>query len=80
MTDHSEIDQAILAVCSVYWRKVAMVVATAEQQLAEREDRNEFLDLIGLRVIALVEAGNLQGAGDLHNWRRSEVRFAPKLQ
>lgn len=42
--------------------------------------RDELLDGIGERVQALVEAGRLEGAGDLSNWRHSEVRLPPDAQ
>ena len=31
----------------------------------------------GERIAALVAAGKLEGAGDISNWRFSEVRLAP---
>jgi hypothetical protein len=34
-------------------------------------------EIIAARIIALAEAGRIEGAGDLRMWRHSEVRLRP---
>jgi hypothetical protein len=34
-------------------------------------------EIIAARIIALAEAGRIEGAGDLRMWRHSEVRLPP---
>ena len=34
-------------------------------------------EIIGARIVALAEAGRIEGAGDLRMWRHSEVRLRP---
>jgi hypothetical protein len=85
------IDDTIKSVVRPQWLKVAMIVGRAEKALEGRvppvdlrltkheqaSARDEFLDVIAARIQALVEAGKLEGAGNLSNWRHSEVRLPP---
>jgi hypothetical protein len=87
------IDEAVLSVAGHRWRKVAFVVVETERilegQLSELdrkplttspEERDAFLDVIAQRVLWLVEAGQLEGAGSLSRWRHSEVRLPDRAQ
>ena len=69
------LDAAILAVVHERWRKVAFVIGrllTTIDGLSEEQ--------IAQRIYALVEAGRLEGAGDLKKWRYSEVRLPDRIQ
>ena len=82
------IDTTIMSVVRQQWLKVAMIIGKAEEILERRgfsadlalteqeqaKARDEF-DAITERIWALVEAGKLEGAGNLSNWRHSEVRL-----
>jgi hypothetical protein len=88
------IDYTIMSVVRPQWLKVAMIVARAEKalegrvppvdlRLSEQEQvaaRDDFLDAIAARLQALVDAGRLEGAGNLSNWRHSEVRLPREAQ
>lgn len=73
-SDIDAIDQAILSLCEVHWRKVAYVVGFAMDVHPDR-----YLDIpdyyYGMRVRALVEAGVLEAQGNLRRMRFSEVRL-----
>jgi uncharacterized protein DUF3658 len=69
-----QIDDAILAVARKRWQKVAMIIATIVQRRNEEATDEEY-DLVGLRIIALVDNGRLEGRGNLSDWRHSEVRL-----
>jgi hypothetical protein len=74
--DHiSLIDGALLAECASSWRKVARVVGYAWKSLnPEREDVP--LGYLVQRVIALVDAGELESQGDVRYIRSSEVKLS----
>lgn len=86
------IDEAILSVVERRWRKVAMIVAHAEDILDEQRwgvehgatpddgDRDNRGEAIAERVRWLVETGRLEGVGNLSRWRHSEVRLPPDAQ
>ncbi len=69
-----DIDLALLADCASSWRKVARVVGTAMRQL-----RTRFPEIpdryYAQRVVALVEAGQLESEGNLNYMRFSEIRL-----
>jgi hypothetical protein len=69
------IDAALLAHAGKRWLKVARVVGDALEagQFDAWEDAH--LHLHVRRVIALVQAGALEGKGNLHKPRWSEVRW-----
>ncbi len=67
----SEIDEALIANVGQRWRKVAMVLALAAEQLA-----SDNFDLLAERLQLLVAGGQLEAQGDLSRWRHSEVRLA----
>ena len=72
----SEIDDAILAVVQPSWRKVAMIIAQAADNLGDDLPNDETgLNLIADRIAALVRDGRLVAQGDIANWRSSEIRL-----
>ena len=85
------IDAAILSAVGKRWLKVARIISDAEKLLEgkipginrnpqnEEEDAESEKSLFAIerRIQALVDAGRLEGAGDLSNWRHSEVRLPP---
>jgi hypothetical protein len=85
----ASIDAAIMSVVRPQWLKVARIVSDAETALEGRtpqvgpgltdeeqaEARDALLDAITERIEALVEARRLEGAGNLSNWRYSQVRL-----
>jgi Protein of unknown function len=56
------------------WRKVARIVGTA-QMACEARSLPISGQVIAARVRALVDAGALEGVGNLRRWRYSEVRL-----
>lgn len=70
-----DIKEAILSNCRPKWLKVARVIYDTRVQLA-LPDNDESDDLIAQQLTDLVEKGELNAAGDLSNWRASEVRLA----
>jgi Protein of unknown function len=71
----SEIDEAILSVTVTFWRKVALVIASAREILGNTVPNDEAgLDLIAKRIEALTHDGRLSSQGDIKKWRFSEVR------
>ena len=74
-----------MAVVSAHWRKVAMVIVQAANQLGwtvssgrgwavESDEADEHLVQIAQRLAALVADGQLEAQGELARWRYSEVR------
>ena len=63
----SEIDRQILALAELDWRKVAAIIG----HFAD----DGTLDLAGDRIIALIEAGELEVQGNPRLWRYSEIRL-----
>jgi hypothetical protein len=56
------------------WRKVARIVGRA-QMVREARSLPISGEVIAARVRALVDAGTLEGVGNLRRWRFSEVRL-----
>lgn len=72
-----EIDSLILANVGERWTKVAMaIVRVAEANDPARLFEDEDHQYIASRIRSLVEMGQLESAGDLNEWRFSEVRVA----
>jgi hypothetical protein len=67
---NDELDTLLLAEAKGRWQKVAMVIAHAMTPYAAWDEER-----VGSRIVALVDTGWLEGAGDLRNWRFSEVRL-----
>lgn len=72
-----EVDETLLGVCGPSWKKVASVVGTASTQVCEQLDEIP-VGYFAQRVKSLVEAGRLEGQGNLDYMRYSEVRLAAK--
>ena len=70
----AEFDKVILSTLHPQWRKVAAIVTRVV-------DRYEHLgpaitcEMVAARLQALSEADVIEGIGDLHKWRYSEVRL-----
>ncbi|MHA7820151.1 MAG: hypothetical protein ACX930_10945 [Erythrobacter sp.] len=75
---NAEIDKAILESCDLQWRKVAAIASRVD-------DRTGILNkwwgerLVTKRLRALVRHGHLHAAGNIYNWRASEIRLAPMV-
>lgn len=72
----TDLDAAILAELTSRSQKVARVIGKVEKRCKALKTRNR-LEIIGARIVALAEAGRIEGAGDLRMWRHSEVRLRP---
>jgi hypothetical protein len=69
-----DVRKAILSNCQSKWLKVARVIYMARQQLS-LPDNDESYDLVAEQLTRLLEDRELEGIGDLSNWRHSEVRL-----
>jgi hypothetical protein len=72
----ADIDAAIFDVLTPKLQKVAMVIGKAFQR-CEGFPVPVSTEMLGARIVALAEAGRIEGAGDLRMWRHSEVRQRP---
>jgi hypothetical protein len=72
----ADIDAAIFEALTAKLQKTAMVVAKAFQR-CEGFPVPISTEVLGARIVALAEAGRIEGAGDLRMWRHSEVRLRP---
>ena len=70
-----EVREAILNACRQQYSKVAVVIGRASKQLGRNDD--EIYELVAQQIAKLVEDGHLQAAGDVSQWRHSEVRLPP---
>ena len=66
------LDALLLAQAKLSWQKVAMIVAKA-MSIHDTLDSDRAVT----RIAALVDAGKLESAGNVRNWRFSEVRLPP---
>jgi hypothetical protein len=74
--NEAEIDEAILAVTQVRWRKVAMIIAKATDELGTKLPQGLGGNvLVARRIKALVLDGRLVAQGEVGKWRNSEVRL-----
>ncbi|APP74522.1 DUF3658 domain-containing protein [Xanthomonas vesicatoria] len=73
----SAIDAFITAAVDTQWQKVALLIARAltDEQL-NLADVQDATDHIAQRIACLVRSGRLEAAGDVSDWRHSEVRLA----
>lgn len=76
---NAQLDALILEVVQPQWRKVAMVVATVGKH-CEQQSLLFNSGEVASRIAMLVQNGRLEGAGDLSNWRFSEVRLPPAIE
>ena len=73
VADVEAIDGAILAQLSGRWQKTAMVILRAMDAYQDRYD--EIPDIFyGQRILALCSAGLIEAAGDVCQFRFSEIR------
>ena len=70
----SEIDDAIMASAGRRFLKVAMVVVRAADNLG-LPDTTDSSEIVANRLYRLVAHGRLLAAGDVTQWRHSEVRL-----
>jgi len=70
----ADLDALIFPELARSWRKVARVVGHAKEA-CEARSLPFSMDVIAARVRALVEAGAIEGVGNLSMWRHSEVRL-----
>ncbi len=71
-----DIDAAISEALTLEWQKIAMVIARALPRCQELAVAIS-TEMLGARIVALVEAGRIESAGDPRMWRHSEVRLRP---
>jgi Protein of unknown function len=72
----ADLDALIFHELAQNWRKVARVVGRAKDACDDRSLPIS-VEAIAARVRALVEAGTIEGVGNLSMWRHSEVRLIP---
>jgi hypothetical protein len=72
----ADIDAMIFELLTPRLQKVAMVIAKALKRCEELA-LPVSAEIFGARIVALAEAGRIEGAGDLRKWRHSEVRLRP---
>ena len=65
-----DLDKLLLAAATARWQKVAMVISKA---VGTYETLDE--ERLTRRILALTDLGTLESAGDVNNWRFSEVRI-----
>jgi Protein of unknown function len=70
----AQVDQIIFSVMLPQWRKMALMVGDAFVRCKEVGVPISD-EVVAARIQALVEAGRLEGDGDLRKWRHSEVRL-----
>lgn len=75
MDINESIDAAILSAASPSWLKTAMIIARAKSTLDASGVAAEY-EAIAERLYGLAEQGALDVAGDIENWRHSELRLA----
>lgn len=69
-----DIDAAIAEALALEWQKTAMVIARALPRCQEIAVAIS-TEILGARIVTLVETGRIDGAGDPRMWRHSEVRL-----
>lgn len=74
-----EIDEQILAVCEERWRKVALVVAKSLYATG-LDDKPWAGRTFTRRLFILAKKRQVEIAGNIYNWRASEVRLTPKSE
>lgn len=68
-----DVDALLLTHAKTSWQKVAMIIGKAMGDSKSLDS-----DRAGERLAALVADGRLESAGDIGNWRFSEVRLPSK--
>jgi len=72
----ADIDAAIFEALKPRLQKTAKVITDVLAHCRARA-MPITIEIIGARIVALAEAGRIEGAGDLRMWRHSEVRLRP---
>ena len=72
----ADIDALIFEVLTPRLQKVAMVITKVFERCQARAIPIS-TEMLGARIVALAEAGRIEGAGNLRIWRHSEVRLRP---
>jgi hypothetical protein len=71
-----QIDDTVLAVAKLLWKKVAMIIVETAERLGEKlPGANDAHPLMAGRIEALVRDGRLEAQGNTKEWRFSEVRL-----
>jgi hypothetical protein len=70
----THIDAVIFEMLTPKLRKTAMVIGKAFER-CQALSMPVSSEMLGARIVALAEAGRIEGAGDLRMWRHSEVRL-----
>jgi Protein of unknown function len=70
----AQVDQIIFSVIALYWHKMARIIWDAVKR-GEELGLGVTDEMFAARIQVLVEAGRLEGQGDLRKWRHSEVRL-----
>ena len=70
----ADLDAIIFPELSRFSRKMALVIGNAVSR-CKALDLPISDEMIGARLIALAEAGRIEGLGDLRKWRHSEVQL-----
>jgi hypothetical protein len=70
-----QIDDLILSVTDLSWRKVAFVIAKVADAIGgDLPAGDAGYDLVAKRIEVLVQGNSLLARGDVKKWRHSEVR------
>jgi hypothetical protein len=72
----ADIDSAIFAALRPRLMKVARIIGDVLKSFEARKLPISD-EIIGARILALAEAGRIEGAGDLQMWMHSEVKLLP---
>ena len=71
---NASLDAHILSCCETRWLKVARIVGQASER-ADVADKPWGYEAVAKRIRVLVRKRQLEAAGNLWNWRASEVRL-----
>ena len=72
----TDIDSAIFEALRPRLMKVARIIGDVMKSLETRK-LVVSAEITGARILALAEAGRIEGAGDLQRWMHSEVKLLP---
>ena len=72
MIADEQIEQLVLNALPDGWRKVAYVIATVGESAGNQKEK--FYLRVEAAIIRLVASHVLEAAGELSNWRHSEIR------
>jgi hypothetical protein len=72
-----QLDEAILACCDHQWRKVARIMSCA-LDTSGLDSKSWGERALTKRLRVLVRKNEIEAAGNIYNWRASEIRL-PKV-